>query len=101
MAGIKHEEKIHFASGHIYVVMDDELGVEIIGENEIGGDLVTMESWDFTTAETWSKWGTICIQTIRKFNQLVKSGELNENDLTDRIYEIEKLMPSKIKAAQI
>jgi hypothetical protein len=51
VAKIKHEEKIPFDDGDVYVLWyssDEEgYGVEVLGENGKGGDLVGMNDWSF------------------------------------------------------
>lgn len=98
MAGIKYEEKIYFPDGHIYVLMDDEWGIEIIGENGIGGSLVGMGCWDFISRESWDMWGTICIEKIKNIKERFECGEITQQEVVDLVYAIEnEEMPASIK----
>lgn len=92
MAGVKYQEKIHFPEGHIYVLMDDDWGVEITGEDGIGGDLVGMGSWDFSTREAWNEWGNICINTITEIQERQKAGMITADKAIDLIYGLEKFI---------
>ena len=69
MAKVKDEVKIPFDDGDIYILYysDDEegYGIEILGEEGKGGDLVTMEDWSFghgkkalKTSERWMSYVT-------------------------------------------
>lgn len=93
MAGIKHEEKIQFSEGHIYVLMNDEWSVDISGEQGLDGDLVGMCSWDFKTREAWEKWGSHVIERIQGW----KRDNVSPESLTTNIYDLDYEMPADIR----
>jgi hypothetical protein len=101
MAGVKYQEHIFFPEGHIYVLMDDEWGVEITGENGIGGDLVGMGGWDFSTREAWTAWGDYCIEYIRGLQKSYEAGKIDEYDVTELVYTLDDLMDDTIKASLV
>lgn len=80
MAKVKEEDKIEFDSGSVYVLwsVDDEegYGVEVLGEEGPGGDLVTMGDWTFgygqeeyTISSQWASYIT------EEMNKLPKNSD--------------------------
>jgi hypothetical protein len=92
MAGIKKEAKFYFPEGHIWVLMDDEWGVEISGENGLGGELTTLSSWDFNTREAWIKAGELCENKIQELSKQVKNGTITEEGLLMEWHSIDEMI---------
>jgi hypothetical protein len=95
MGMVKYEEKFYFPQGHIWVLMDDEWGVEILGEEGIDGELVGMGCWEFLTGEAWMKWGDTCIEEVGKLKMQFDIGILSENELLEKLYSISDNLMSK------
>lgn len=74
MAKVKHQEVIEFDDGDVYVLWysnDEEgYGIEVVGEEGKGGDLVTMEDWSFGHGEEAhdlsADWGDYMIKIIHE-----------------------------------
>lgn len=101
MTRVKNEEKYYFPQGHIWVLMDDEWGVEIIGEDGIGGTLTGMASWDFKTQDAWKKWGQFCNEQIQKIKERFNQGEISIYQVTGLIYSLDRMMETSIKESLV
>lgn len=96
MAGIKYEEKIYFPEGNIYVLLDDEWGVSVTGEDGIGGELVGMISWQLNTRESWLEWGKTVVAYIQGVKTKLDSGLITSSKAIDLIYDIENNLTENI-----
>lgn len=97
MAGIKSEKRFAFPNGDVWVLMDDEWGVEINSENGKGGELVGLDSWDFKTRDAWMFWGQACNVRIKNIAKRFANKEIDEDTAIAEIQGIERHMPKHIK----
>lgn len=97
MASVKSEKRFDFPHGNIWVLMDDEWGVEITGENGKGGDLQGMGSWEFTSREAWLSWGETCATQLQNIYLRSANGEISEETVGKEIGDMDHLMPNDIK----
>ena len=45
MAGVKYEFKTHFNQGAVYVLLNDDWDIDVLGEEEIDSNLVSTDYW--------------------------------------------------------
>lgn len=97
MAGIKYQEDIAFKDSHVYILMDDEWGVEIVGSDKADGPLTGMGTWDFSNRDAWISWGNFCTERIHELKEKWEKEEINDTQLLNLIYEIDDAMKEDVK----
>ncbi|WP_282156006.1 hypothetical protein [Cytobacillus gottheilii] len=97
MAGIKYQYNFNFPNGFVYVLLDDEWGIEIKGESGYHGELVTLGSWDFSNRVAWFEWGATCTEQIQYLKNQFDQGVISEDDVLNKVDQLDCLMGPTIK----
>ena len=69
MAKVVSEEKVFFPEGHVYILLDagdeDGYSIDVLGEDGVDGDLVTMLFLNFPTCEMRDHWAKAVIASVK------------------------------------